>query len=161
MRRILLSVLVAVPALLALSCDDAFGPRGLIRVEVAPRYAALPQAVENPAAFVDNVRIRLERNGALLTDTVIVWPADQDTLEAEVEVQVLGGGGALGYLIQARTGDVVVFESSGTVDLGSNPGGDLLLDPELEYTGEGALATSITLAEAPATGNGNAEVAHV
>lgn len=160
--------LVAVAALAAVwACEPLTGPVSrVVPIVLEPSFAPAANNQEsgiNPASLVDNIRVLFEdADGATVLDTVIAWPTDQDTLYAEVSIEVTGEQ-SFRYTVEARQGEDILF-SFGPVDVtlsvDDDPDDPVELKPELGYVGPGATAATLELT-APATvvAGGTAQVA--
>lgn len=157
MRRPFRSVLLAGLAVLAGSCEPLTMPRTrVVPVALQPVLAAPSARFDEgqaPSSLVDNIRVLFEdADGATAIDTIIAWPVDQDTLYAEVSIEVTGEQ-SFSLLIEARQGETVLF-SVGPVEVTlsseDDAGAPTVLSPELGYVGPGSRAVALSLA-APAT----------
>lgn len=151
-------VLTALAA--AVACYDAPTSPGsqAVPVHLEPRFAPVAGASTNPASEVDNVHIVFRRaDGSIAVDTIVDWPADQDTLRADIVLEVTGDEETFGVRIEGRRGEDVLFESdvenftvSAEGDGGGGTGGGTTLSTELEYTGNEQNAASLAIDSAAA-----------
>lgn len=152
-RRITLGALGVVVLLAA--CTDTVGPDAReARLIVQPSFAEMPAGnpAQNPARFVDNIRILITNMaGEVVVDQVVEWPLDQDTLRLDVVVEVTGTQ-SFDLEIQGRIGTQIMFRAGPLrLQLTGGAAAPAQVAPVLEYAGPEASVTALDIRGAPDT----------
>ena len=150
-------------ALAAITCSDAptapaaSGALRTARVALSPSFSAGAarsyEALTRLGFDIASARVRLTAgNGRVAADTVVPFPATQDTLRLELSVQIEGGEETFAVLIELRDASgLVLFAGTRPVTARSTALPSLAPAPfVMEYAGPGRDARTIVLA--PATG---------
>lgn len=162
MRRFSHLVVLAASALMAISCADtpttSEAPLGSGRIGLAPSFTpSASLAYTALAAFgieVTNVRVRLTAPDGSTRDTTIAFPVGMETLRIEMSVPLRTAGQSFRAELELRnaegqvlfSGTQQVVAQASTVLGGSSPA-----IVQLQYTGPGSTAKSVTVAPANPT----------
>ncbi len=148
---------VALAAALMVACEPVTRPATrIVPISLQPSFQPVVsnQQDGSPASNVDNIRVVFTNaDGETVVDTVIPWPADQDTLYAEIGIEV-SGEETFSYVVEARQGSQVLFavgpvDVTLSVDDGDGGGTPVVVTPELVYVGPGAMAAAIEIGGPP------------
>ena len=146
------TALALAAAVLAISCGDLGPENGRVAVVFAPSFAEMGAVADNPALRVDNIRIVLTgADGDTLVDQVVEWPLEQDTLRAEIVVEVAGTE-TFSYRIEGREGVTVLF-TAGPFEVVLTGGSEepVVVQPLLVYAGPETSLVALAILDAPAS----------
>ncbi|MFA6167154.1 MAG: Ig-like domain-containing protein, partial [Gemmatimonadaceae bacterium] len=148
----------ALAALLLTVCGEppsgpASGAERAVRLAFQPAFQQLDRALFQVASSgIDNVHLVLrDAVGTVVLDTIVAFPAGQDSVAIAATVLVRGESERFGVKFELRAGTQTMFE--GTQELVARPGVNTpaLTTVPLVFVGPGARAARVTVSPATST----------